>query len=229
MAFEWLITITSLAMLPDYEEGSLRCCWFADKPDLCLKRSSPDYDRYPDIRNYCTTTWGFMKKNGKVRETLLGGKGSCVTDVGNRITMLSNQKDNRYGEIEVEKWKSRMIADFKENSIPSGIMTTITFSRLDARSFALLEKLLLDLSGFCETSLPVLRGFVEDKRVRKMSKLLTEQDESHFEEGKRRKRGRNCKVSRVRRTNLRTACTKLRGNASRLMGPASQGSRSDIS
>nr|KAF7425749.1 hypothetical protein H0235_008187 [Vespula pensylvanica] len=109
MAFEWLITITSLAMLPDYEEGSLRCCWFTDKPDLCLKRSSPDYDRYPDIRNYCTTTWGFMKK------TLLGGKGSHATDMGNRITMLSNQKDNRYGEIEVEKWKSRMIADFKES------------------------------------------------------------------------------------------------------------------
>ncbi|KAF7401766.1 hypothetical protein HZH68_007586 [Vespula germanica] len=124
-------------------------------------------------------------------------------------------------------------------AIPSGIMTTITFSRLDARSFALLEKLLLDLSGFCETSLPVLRGFVEDKRVREMNKLLAEvsrnceerltQDESHFEEGKRRKRGRNCKVSRVRRAKLRTACTKLRGNASRLMGPASQGSRSDIS
>lgn len=54
--------------------------------------------------------------------------------------------------------------DRELEAIPSGIMTTITFSRLDARSFALLEKLLLDLSGFCETSLPVLRGFVEDKR-----------------------------------------------------------------
>lgn len=56
-----------------------------------------------------------IQRNGKVRRTLLGGKGSHATGMGNRITMLSNQKDNRYGEIEVEKWQSRMIADFKES------------------------------------------------------------------------------------------------------------------